>query len=204
MIRTVTCALLTLTLAMLVTAAAWAKDDKKPAVEQDSRLNQPAPSFDLPGTDGKNHKLSDFKGKTVVIHWEGTACPWDRAYQPILSKLASDNPSIVFIGINSNKTESMDDVKALQSKENIPYVILKDAGNKVADDYGAQTTPHMYIIDPTGKLVYLGGVEKAPTGVNGVGKSSEQYLSANLAAIKEGKPLPFTKTVPKGCTIKRQ
>jgi peroxiredoxin len=204
MIRTVTYALFAATLALLATTAVWAaKDEKKASVDQDSRLNQPAPTFELPGTDGKNHKLTDYKGKTVVLVWEGTKCPWDRAYQPILSKLASENSGVVFLGINSNKSEPMEEVKEVQNKENIPYVILKDANAKVAGDYGAQTTPHIFIIDANGKLVYIGGIEKAPSGVDSVGKSSEQYLAPNLAAIKEGKPLPHTKTVPKGCSIKR-
>jgi peroxiredoxin len=203
MVRIVTLALLTLTLSFLAVANVWAADDKK--APEDSRLNKGAPTFDLPGSDGKNHKLTDYKGKWVVLHWQSNKCPWDQAYQPILNKLANDNTDVVFLGINSNKTETMEEVKATQDSLKIPYLILKDKGNKVADAYGAETTPHMFIIDPAGKLVYLGGIEKLPSSVNAVGKSKDQYLSANLASIKEGKALAFPgKTVPKGCTIKRE
>ncbi len=207
MVRIVTLALLTLTLSFLATAAVWAQDkdkEKDKKVQADPRLNKSAPTFELPGTDGKNHKLTDYKGKTVIIHFQSNQCPWERAYQPILSKLASDNPNVVFLGINSNKAETMEEIKATQDKEKIPYVILKDKGNKVADDYGAQTTPHIYIIDATGKLVYVGGVEKAPANASSVGKAKEQYLTENLAAIKDGKALPYTQTLSKGCGIKRE
>jgi peroxiredoxin len=200
MIRTVALSVLALVLSVIVGVSAFAQAK----TEQDPRINQPAPSFELTGTDGKSHKISDFKGKIVVIHFQGVQCPWERAYQPILNKVANEHPDVVFLGINSNKAESMDDIKALQTKENIPYVILKDPGNKVADLYGAQTTPHMYIIDKEGKVVYHGGIEKAPANMKAVGKSSEQYLVPVVAALKEGKPLPATVTVPKGCTIKRQ
>lgn len=203
MIRIVTLSLIALVLSLIVSVgvSAQAQDNKK---DGDPRINAPAVTFELPGTDGKNHKLTDFKGKTVVIHFQGVQCPWERAYQPILNKVANDNPNVVFLGINSNKAESMDDIKALQTKENIPYVILKDKGNKVANDYGAQTTPHIFIVNAEGKLVYAGGIEKAPASTKAVGKSSEQYLVPVLEALKDGKPLPYTVTVPKGCTIKRE
>ena len=168
-------------------------------------VGQPAPAFELVGSDGQKHKLDEYKGKIVVLHWEAVTCPWDQAYQPILNKVSSDfSKDVVFVGINSNKNDSMDDVKGIIKEDGIPYLVLKDPGNKIADAYGAQTTPHMFIIDAKGVLRYKGGIEKAPTSPNGVGQSQEQYLVPVLKALVAGQEPPVTETKSKGCSVKRE
>ena len=76
-------------------------------------------------------------------------------------------------------------------------------GAKVADQFGAQTTPHVFVINKEGVLVYRGGIEQAPGRPSDCGQMQEQYLEPVLVALTEGKPLPYTETKSKGCGIKR-
>lgn len=185
---------------------------EKKAGESHAKVGQTAPAFTLTDKDGKEVSLSDYKGKLVVLHWQSVSCPWDVGYQPFLSKTAEQfaKPSqegqvpVVFLGINSNKTESYKDIAKYNEKVAIPYAILKDPGNKVADMYGARTTPHMYIINPDGVLVYKGGIEEAPRSPRDVTTSETQYLVPALAALVEGSEPPHAETRSKGCTIKRE
>lgn len=182
------------------------------AQSADALVGKPAPAFELQGSDGKTHKLADFQGKIVVVVFHSLKCPWAVAYDPVLAKIAAGvpkskdekAPQVVFLGVNSNKAESMEDIKAAHAKSPLPFVILKDPGNKIADAYHAKTTPHTYVIDGKGVVRYVGGIEKAPAGVDGVGKSAEQYLAPVLASLVEGKEPSVTKTAAIGCTIKRQ
>lgn len=181
------------------------------AADAELEIGKPTPAFELQGTDGKTHKLSDYKGKVVVLHWHSVACPWDKAYQPILSGIATKfakptegQKEVVFIGINSNKAESMEQVKEDAAKSKLPYVVLKDPKNKVADQYSAKTTPHMFIIDSQGVLRYRGGIEKPVGGAGDAGKGSEQWFEPALAAIVAGKDPKQTVTMARGCTIKRE
>lgn len=170
-----------------------------------AEVGKPAPGFTLKTTDGKEHSLAALKGKTVVVQFASARCPWERAYQPILNDVAAKytDKNVVFLGINANFNETPEEIKAIAEKESIPYAILIDKGNVIADIYQAQTTPHIYIIDGEGVLRYMGGIEKPPTSPAGAGKSDEQYLVPVLDALLGGKELPFTTTKATGCTIKR-
>ncbi len=184
------------------------------ASAQAADVGKPAPQFELTcTTTGKLAKLSDLKGKTVVLIWQSISCPWDRmrpegGYQRYLSPLAAkySEKGVVFLAINSNKTESVDQVSAYHKEHNIPYPILKDPGNKVADLYGAQTTPHIFIVgsDEAQTLLYKGGVEKAPGKPEDCGKMDEQYLVPALDAILAGQTVPVAETKSKGCSVKRE
>lgn len=198
---------LTLALGLYLRAEDKDKHDNGPEV------GKPAPTFDLHGSDDKDHKLADYLGKIVVVHFQSTTCPWERAYQPYLNQTAAKfaktehdgkTVEVVFLGINANKSESMDNVKAKLKEEDVPYVVTKDPGNKIADAYHATTTPHIFIIDARGVLRYKGGVEKAPTGPGGATKSEEQYLQPVLEALVAGKEPPVTQTKSIGCAIKRE
>ena len=180
------------------------------------QIGHSAPAFELTDTQGTVHRLSDYKGKIVVVHFQSCRCPWDVAYQPILNDIArrftasqaSDSglTEIVFLAINSNRTESLDQIKAYQESGKIAYPILKDPGNQVADDYGAVTTPHIFVInsDPTQTLAYFGGIEKAPLSPQACGASKDQYLLPVLTALSQGTPPEVTQTQSVGCSIKRK
>lgn len=182
------------------------------AAETQAKVGEPAPDFELQSVRGdETHRLSDYQGKTVVLTWQGTGCPWNKmrenaGYERILYPMAQDykDQDVVFLAINSNKTEPEEQVAAYARQHQTPYPILKDPGNKVADLYGAQTTPHFFVIDKEGVLRYQGGFEKAPANPNMVGQSDEAYLVPVLNALLAGEELPYQQTQPKGCRVFRE
>lgn len=177
------------------------------------KVGKQAPGFELKDTQGKTHQLKDFRGQIVVLHFQQIGCPWEKGYQPYFNKVAKQYASnkvdgetveVQFLAINSNHTESVDELKRTKKNRPVAYPILKDPGNVVADKYAAKTTPHIYIIDQQGKLRYRGGVEKAPSAPSEVTKSDEQYLEPALKALIRGSEVPHKVTRSKGCGIKRE
>lgn len=174
-------------------------------------IGEAAPQFTLSDVvTGESHTLADFEGKHVVLIWQSINCPWDKmredgGYQRILNPLAEKYQAeeIVFVAINSNRTESVDEVAEYATKHSIPYPILKDANNVIADAYGAKTTPHIFIIAPDQTLAYKGGIEEVPSSPAMCGQMDVQYLAPVLDAMLAGETLPFTETKSKGCSIKR-
>lgn len=193
---------------MVALAMAWSSITVK---AEGAKVGEPAPDWTLNSvTDGESYTLSELPGIVVMI-WQSNQCPWDRmrpegGYQRVLSPLAKEyqEKGVTFIAINSNKNESVEDLASYHKEHELPYPILKDPGNKVADAYGAKTTPHIFIRDAQGKLIYKGGIEKAPTSPEKCGQMDEQYLRPVLDAAIAGETLPYTETVSKGCSIKRQ
>jgi len=176
-----------------------------------AELNKPVPDFTLNDVvTGEAWSLSDNKGAITVLVFQSIQCPWDymrleAGYQRVLSPMsqAYADRNVRFVAINSNATESIEDVAAYVKRVNMPYPIVKDPGNKVADMFDAKTTPHIYIVDAEGVLVYRGGIEAPPSNPRQCGQMQEQYLKPVLDALIAGEELPFTDTVSKGCTIKR-
>ena len=177
---------------------------------------QPAPGFELTDTQGKIHRLVDYSNAIVVLHFQSFRCPWDKAYQPLLNQIVAecdqahaDNPGrtkIVFLAINSNRTEFLKELRTYHASGAISYPILKDNANRVADAYGAMTTPHIFVINADARqtLAYVGGIEQAPLSPQECGKSSTQYLMPVLTAMSQHGQPPYTKTQSIGCTIKRE
>jgi peroxiredoxin len=188
-----------------------AKKTAQRVVDQAS-VGSPAPQFTL--TDvrtGEPVSLSDYADKTVVLVWQSINCPWDKmrdsgGYQRVLSPLAEEwaAEDVQFIAINSNKTESVEQVASYAEEHAIPYPILKDPGNVIADAYEAKTTPHFYVISQgEQELLYKGGYEQVPTSPEKCGQMDENYLKPVVTAVLNGDPLPMTETKSKGCSIKR-
>lgn len=176
-------------------------------------VGEPAPQFELTDLDGEKHKLSDYKGQIVVLHWQSLQCPWEVGkYEPIISGVYNDFKSrvdeegkqrVVFLGINSNHTESVEALKAYSEEWELSYPILKDDENKIADVYQARTTPHLFIIDEEQTLRYMGHPETIPARLSDVGEGETQYLVPTLNALLNGEAIEVTETPTKGCTIKR-
>ena len=184
-----------------------------PALAQQAELGKKAPEFKLQDVNGNTHELSDFRGKIVVLHFQSRTCPWDKAYQSHLNEMAEkfaeveredgEPVEVQFLAINTNPDQSAESLASYQKKRDMPYPILKEEGNKVANMYDAQTTPHMYVIDREGVLRYRGGIEQPPVSVSKVGEMEKQYLGPVLQAITHGKKLPYEETQNKGCGIDR-
>ncbi len=176
------------------------------------KVGEEAPGFALKDVrTGEEVSLADFRGKkTVVLTFQSLACPWNymrenAGYERVLFPLSEEMASkdVVFLSINSNYDETVEVLKGYVEKHNMPYPLLKDPGNEVADAYGAQTTPHFYIIDKEGVLRYQGGYEQTPTNPEACGNMDEQYLVPAINAVLSGEEPEQTVTRSKGCTIKR-
>lgn len=179
----------------------------------DPTLGEPAPQFSL--TDvvtGQTVSLADFKGKVVVIAFQSIHCPWDKmresgGYQRYLSPLSQEysGQNVQFLAINSNKNESVEELASYHQEHAIPYPLLKDTNNIIADAYNAKTTPHTYVIaaDEAQTLLYMGGLEQVPTSPEVCGQMDENYIVPVINAVLAGEELPYTKTTSKGCGIKR-
>lgn len=172
-----------------------AKHDDKPAATANAEVGKPAPAFDLKGADGKTYKLSDYKGKVVVLDWFNKDCPVCKGAEPLLSSTAEKygKQGIVFLAVDSTKVRKAEENVAYAKEKNITRPILMDNDGKVGHAYGAKTTPHIFIIDKSGNLAYMGGHDN---------KGDRNYIAESLDALIAGKPVPSTKTENYGCSVK--
>ena len=172
---------------------------------------QPAPDFTLSDTSGKAVKLSDLKGKTVVLEWVNPECPYvqkhyDSANMPGLQKEFA--AKVTWLTINSTR-EGHSEFKTPQQMDawmkktgGAPAATLMDRDSKVGRLYGATNTPQMFVIDPKGTLVYAGAIDdKRSTRQEDV-KTAKNYVVAALDEMKAGKPVTVATTTPYGCTVK--
>jgi peroxiredoxin len=163
---------------------------------------QPVADFSLPDASGKKHSLSSLKGeKGTVLIFVSTQCPVSNAYNERMEKLAQDYKArgVNVIGINSNSTESADDVKAHAAQSNLTFTILKDAGSKVADQLGATNTPEVFFLDSSNKLAYRGRIDNSRNGLSVSANDLRDAIEATLA----GKPVANAFVRAFGCSIKR-
>lgn len=176
-------------------------------------IGQPAPDFTLTDIDGKQHTLSDYRGKTVVLEWMNQECPFvvnhyqNTGSMPKLQKEAKAD-GIVWLTINSgNKGEqgdySPEQVKAWMKKTDAaPTAYFRDQDGKVGRLYDAKTTPHMYVITKDGTLVYNGAIDSIRSPKPADVAKATNYVSAALASVKAGKPVEKATSQPYGCSVK--
>ena len=158
--------------------------------------------FKMLDTDGVERSLNSLKGKNgTVLIFIATRCPVSNAYNERMEKLAEDYKArgINVIGINSNVTEPMAEVKSHASEKHLTFTVLKDDGNKIADRLGASHTPEVYVIDSSGKLAYHGRIDDSKEAT----KVTRNDLRDTLEAMLAGKPIQKTTSFAFGCTIKR-
>jgi peroxiredoxin len=175
-------------------------------------VGQAAPDFSAPDLAGKAVKLSDFRGKFVVLEWTNPECPYVRRHydsgnMPLLQKeLAAKG--VVWLAVNSSSPESGEFTppegmtKWVAAKGAAPTAVLIDKDGKVGRLYGARTTPHMYVIDPQGKLVYAGAIDDKRWANVEETKSAKNHVRAALGEAMAGKPVAVSATTPYGCSVK--
>src|SRR4051794_36096768 len=151
-----------------------------------AQIGQPAPSFTLSDQNGKTVSLNDLKGKIVVLEWWNNECPIvQRHYKDeAMNKLANKwtEKDVVWLAVNSTGGKNNDDNKKAASDWKMGRPVLNDAAGNVGHSYGATNTPHMYVIDQSGKLVYMGAIDNDPRGdksekVNYVDKALTELTS---------------------------
>ena len=174
-------------------------------------VGQSAPGFTLTDTAGKPVRLADFKGKTVVLEWNNPGCPFVRKhYQGNMQSLQKEAAAqgVVWLAINSTETASGDYLSPaqlarwMQDKQAAPTATLMDEDGVVGKAYGARVTPHMYIVNAQGVLVYAGGIDSIPSSrVDDIPKANP-YIRQALGEIKAGKPLSVSTSQAYGCSVK--
>lgn len=167
-----------------------------------------APAFQLKGADGKTYSLADFKGKVVVLEWINPLCPFsDRhAREKTMTEISKKYGKAVWLGINSTSPDEPNFLEpaehlAYNQKNGITYPVLYDETGKVGKAYGAKTTPHMFIIDAQGKIVYNGAIDDDPSGRKDK-VARVNYVDGGLNAEMSGKKIDPASTKPYGCSIK--
>jgi peroxiredoxin len=177
-------------------------------------VGQPAPEFTALDTQGREHRLADFKGKTVVLEWTNDGCPFVKKHYSSgnmqnLQKEATAQGVVWLTVISSAPGEQgnrppaeLDELTA--RREAAPSAVLLDAAGTMGKAYAAQTTPHMYVIDKDGRLVYAGAIDSNPSADPRDIAGAQNYVKAALGEVLAGQPVTTAKTKPYGCSVKYQ
>lgn len=175
-------------------------------------VGQPAPAFSAVDANGKTRSLGEFKGRTVVLEWTNSGCPYVRKHydsgnmQGLQRDAAKDG--IVWLTVISSAPGTQGyvsgaDAKAWKAKEKAAHAdLLLDPAGVVGRAYEAKTTPHMYVIDKGGRLAYMGGIDDRPSSDPDSLKGATNYVAAALADVKAGRPVAQATTRPYGCSVK--
>jgi peroxiredoxin len=158
--------------------------------------------FKLNDTAGKAVDLGSLQGrKAVVLMFIATQCPVSNAYNDRMAALSREYGAkgVAFVGINSNRQESAEEIAGHAAQHGLTFPILKDVANVQADHFGAQVTPEVYVYDPGWVLRYHGRIDDDRSGAN----VKSQDLRNTLDAILGGRAVPVAETKAFGCTIKR-
>lgn len=179
---------------------------------QEAKLNETAPNFKLVDPNGKEHSLSDYSGKLVVLEWINYECPFVKKHynsknmQTLQGKYTKEG--VIWLTICSSAESKQgnftnDEINSRSKKLNAKFTAyLVDKDGKVGKMYGAKTTPHMYIINKDGKLVYAGGIDdKASTDLEDI-KGAKDYVSLALDELLAGKNIRVQSSKPYGCSVK--
>jgi hypothetical protein len=178
-----------------------------------AEAGQAAPDFSLTDINGKTHKLSDYRGKTVVLEWVNPECPFVvKHYEssgniPAMQKAAAAD-GVVWLSINSGKAGAQGDfepakISSWSSKTGAaPASYFRDSDGTVGKLYGAKTTPHMFVITGEGIIAYAGAIDSIrSTKADDISKSTN-YVADALASVKAGQPVAKATSEPYGCSVK--
>jgi len=173
---------------------------------------KPAPAFEVKDAAGKNHKLSDYAGKWVVLEWTNKDCPYVKKHYGAgnMQKLQKDYTAkgVTWLSVISSAKgkqgylEPAEALKVAKENKSAASAVLLDVDGKIGNAYGAKTTPHMYVIDPKGSVVYAGGIDDNDSADAAVIPKSKNFVAAALDAGMAGKKIETTSARPYGCSVK--
>lgn len=175
-------------------------------------VGAPAPDFEVPGDSGKPLKLSDYKGKYVVLEWTNEGCPFVQKHygsgnMQSLQKTYTGK-DVAWLTVFSSADGKQGHVDAAGARKfradhkSSASAMLLDGSGAVGRLYGAKTTPHMFIVDPKGTLIYMGGIDDTPSADADDIPKSTNYVRLALDEALAGKPLSMPVSKPYGCSIK--
>jgi peroxiredoxin len=174
------------------------------------KVGQPAPDFTLTDLDGKTVHLADYKGKTVVLEWFNPGCPFvQKAHREgALKDMAArvTEKGVVWLAINSGAPGKQGHGKDTNVKARdefgMKHPILLDETGATGRAYGAERTPHMYVIDPKGTVVYAGAIDSTRGGEPEKDEKVTNYVDVALGELAEGKTIATAQTEAYGCSVK--
>jgi peroxiredoxin len=171
-----------------------------------------APDFKGTDSNGVQHSLSEYRGKYVVLEWANKGCPYDQKHYLSGSMEAQQKEwtakGVIWLSIISSAPGAQGYVTPSEENTYIKTMhvastaVLLDPTSAIARLYEAKTTPHMFVIDPTGKLIYQGAIDDKPTTDQEDLKGARNYLNETLTAAMAGKPVAVATTRPYGCSVK--
>lgn len=175
-------------------------------------IGAPAPAFTGLDTAGRTWTLADLAGKTLVLEWTNHDCPYVRKHygsgnMQALQREATGS-GVVWLSVISSAPGKQGNVSPAEAdaltrqRGAAPTAVLLDPDGTIGRAYGARTTPHMFVIDGTGKLVYMGGIDDRPTSDPADIEGARNYVRAALADLAAGKPVTMAVTRPYGCSVK--
>jgi peroxiredoxin len=163
-------------------------------------INQPAPDFALSDLDGENHQLTDWRGRIVILVFWSAECPWSgQTDKEINDAIRSWGEKVIWCSIASNANEPVELLQQVADQRKLP-LLLYDPLEMIADLYGAQTTPHVYVVDEKGILRYQGAVNDRTFRKR---QPSRFYLRDAVEALLAGHLPELAETAPYGCTLVR-
>ena len=176
------------------------------------RVGEAAPEFQATDSNGQAHKLSQYRGKFVVLGWHNNGCPYTRKHYESgnMQRLQKEwtGRGVVWFTVISSAPEQQGYVTAQQENDYlkrmnaVPTAALLDSQGDVGRLYSAKTTPHMFIINPAGVLIYDGAIDSKPTTDQADIASAKNYVSEALAEAMSGKPVTTPTSRPYGCSVK--
>ena len=178
----------------------------------DATVGQPAPLFSAPDATGAARSLVTYKGKWVVLEWVNHECPFVQKHYGSgnmqKAQKAATAKGAVWLSVNSSapgKQGALDGklaAKMVAEKGAAPAAVLLDPDGKVGHAYGAKTTPHMFVIDPKGTVVYAGAIDDKPSTDQADVATAKNFVLAALDEAMAGKPVTTASTQPYGCAVK--
>lgn len=175
-------------------------------------IGEKAPGFSLVDSEGKTHNLSDYLGKHVVLEWINHGCPFVQKHygsgnMQALQKRFTEQ-DVIWLAISTAAPGDQghmtpEEARTISEEKGACHTaLLFDAEKKVARAYGAKATPHMYVINPDGNLIYQGAIDSIPSDRKADLEKAENYVAAALTASLEGKEIERPVTQAYGCAIK--
>lgn len=177
-----------------------------------AKVGAPAPAFTTGATTGKAVSLADYRGRIVVLEWTNHDCPYVRKHYDTtnMQTLQKDatGQGVTWLTIISSSPGTQGHVSPSQADELTarrnasPSAVLLDPAGVVGRMYGATNTPHMYVVDPAGTLVYAGAIDDKPTTRRADVTGAQNYVRAALQSVAAGQPVKTPVTRAYGCTVK--
>jgi peroxiredoxin len=171
-----------------------------------------SPAFTATDSKGRQHALTAYKGRTVVLEWTNHECPYTVKHyatgnMQALQRAATE-AGVIWLTVVSSRPGTQGHVDGLEADQLTeernarPTAVLLDPGGTLGRLYDARTTPHMYVIDPSGTLVYMGAIDDQPTANHASVKAARNYVREALEAVRQGRPIAAASTRPYGCSVK--